>query len=675
MDTHKMEKTARCGLFGVYPHCLQPLASKQSYLFLYSLLALVQSMVYPYLSAVLSTVERQFGIRSDEAAWIYSGNEMSQICFLLLLPFLSKVGNKSTWCSVAMLGAALGCLLCAVPHWARTSDKFHGGGYSGQGGLCGKDTPQNCPSQSIRNWSGILTIFFGIFIVGIGSSSLTSFGLPYIDDNIPKEQSPAFMGIYMATKNIGPALGSALGTICLKFYFILGESGDLEEGDAGWLGAWWLGFPFLSGLILILAPLLAFFPAKLPGDVNTDAGALERQAGETAKTPREYLTDTAQCVKRLAKNKIYIWNTISITLVLFGFIGFITFLPKYIEFHFHQKTSDSASYGSLVSAFASSIGLICSGFVMGRYKFSARTITAYNIVIGGIILASFIGMGFLSCPTITIHGNPSTSTSLNSIHGNPSTSLNSLHGIPSTSLNSSSCSLSCSCNSVFQPVCGVDGTTNYFSACAAGCSSSSNETMAGDSVRIYHNCSCLEIKSQQLGTVPKPTSLPSPFASTLGGVPVKDATDGLCPQDCNMVFFLAMGIFFLVGLISSTGRVGSTIVFLRAVEPRDKSASLIIVISMLSLFALLPSPIIFGALLDQTCLIWGSECGIRTNCLVYDTDKMRRMTFGLLTVSIFLSTLADGGVWYHSKHLKLYGENDKNLELRVVKDKMDTIKQ
>jgi hypothetical protein len=53
-------------------------------------------------------VEKQFGIRSQEAAWIFSGNEISQIFFILVLPFLPRIKKRTLWTSVAMLFSALG---------------------------------------------------------------------------------------------------------------------------------------------------------------------------------------------------------------------------------------------------------------------------------------------------------------------------------------------------------------------------------------------------------------------------------------------------------------------------------------------------------------------------------------------------------------------------------------
>ena len=112
-------------------------SNTQAYTAIYSLLGIVQGMGFSYLSAVLSTIEKQFGIRSkvweeyakfwwsrvlfQETAWVFSGNEISQICFIFALPFLSKIHRRTLWTSVAMICAALGLFLCASPFFAKVT--------------------------------------------------------------------------------------------------------------------------------------------------------------------------------------------------------------------------------------------------------------------------------------------------------------------------------------------------------------------------------------------------------------------------------------------------------------------------------------------------------------------------------------------------------------------------
>ena len=71
------------------------------------MLGAIQGMSYTYLSSVLTTIEKQFGIKSQEAAWIFSGNEISQIFFIFVLPFLTRLQKRIMWTSVALIVSAV----------------------------------------------------------------------------------------------------------------------------------------------------------------------------------------------------------------------------------------------------------------------------------------------------------------------------------------------------------------------------------------------------------------------------------------------------------------------------------------------------------------------------------------------------------------------------------------
>ena len=83
------------------------------------------------------------------------------------------------------------------------------------------------------------------------------------------------LSLVLAGRTLGPALGYVLGTATLKIYVVPGGGGDIQEGDPGWLGAWWLGFIITGCSTLLIAPFLAFFPQRLPdSQEKTDAEAL-----------------------------------------------------------------------------------------------------------------------------------------------------------------------------------------------------------------------------------------------------------------------------------------------------------------------------------------------------------------------------------------------------------------
>eukprot|EP00091_Calanus_sinicus_P016459 TRINITY_DN35824_c0_g1_i1.p1 TRINITY_DN35824_c0_g1~~TRINITY_DN35824_c0_g1_i1.p1 ORF type:complete len:134 (-),score=30.00 TRINITY_DN35824_c0_g1_i1:102-503(-) len=123
-----------------------------------------------------------------------------------------------------------------------------------------------------------------------------------------------------------------------------------------------------------------------------------------------------------------------------------------------------------------------------------------------------------------------------------------------------------------------------------------------------------------------------------------------------------------MSLLGATGRIGNQLVSLRAVDPADKSASITIMVSALSLFVFLPSPIIFGSIMDNACMVWGQNCGETANCLLYDTDAMRNTLCYFVAVCIFFATLADIGVWWNCKHIEIFGievdETSDDVEMR-----------
>ena len=63
--------------------------------------------------------------------------------------------------------------------------------------LCGEarngEAEEHCKVARVKDWPGMVIIFIGFFISGIGSSFFYSFGIPYIDDNISKENSPVVL--------------------------------------------------------------------------------------------------------------------------------------------------------------------------------------------------------------------------------------------------------------------------------------------------------------------------------------------------------------------------------------------------------------------------------------------------------------------------------------------------
>ncbi|NXC39457.1 SO1C1 protein, partial [Penelope pileata] len=68
----------------------------------------------------------------------------------------------------------------------------------------------------------------------------------------------------------------------------------------------------------------------------------------------------------------------------------------------------------------------------------------------------------------------------------------------------------------------------------------------------------------------------------------------------------------------------------RCVQPELKSLAVGLHTLVMRMLAGIPAPVYFGALIDKTCLKWGStRCGQRGACRLYDSDAFRYVYLGL----------------------------------------------
>ncbi len=102
-----------------------------------------------------------------------------------------------------------------------------------------------------------------------------------------------------------------------------------------------------------------------------------------------------EAFKRLLTNKIFMFNFGSSLFYVFAFMGFGTFMPKYMEYVFKMKGSTSSSFAGGVGTISKAIGLLISGWAISRWKPSARFLSGWNVVLGFMFFASLIVFSML----------------------------------------------------------------------------------------------------------------------------------------------------------------------------------------------------------------------------------------------------------------------------------------
>lgn len=217
-----------------------------------------------------------------------------------------------------------------------------------------------------------------------------------------------------------------------------------------------------------------------------------------------------------------------------------------------------------------------------------------------------------------------------------------------------SCNLGCSCDmNDVQPVCGANGLT-YFSPCHAGCTS----LLSNDN---FTNCACVGGHSEG-----------DNLNSGVTKVPV--ATAGPCYTPCEMIFPFIVLLFFMTLLVAIT-QMPVLMVVLRSVAEEEKAFALGIQFVIFRLFGYIPSPIVFGSVIDSTCLVWKQTCegSQGGRCLMYDIELFRYKYVGICAGIKLLSFLIFSFDWYLIKKHQEKEEERGGLTMGEVVNSMVSI--
>ncbi|XP_048504737.1 solute carrier organic anion transporter family member 74D isoform X2 [Athalia rosae] len=662
-----MTETNDCGVLGFYPRWLKNKATPKLFMAIYGLLGTVQAMSFVYLTVILTTLEKRFKIPSRTTGIMLCGNEISQVLSLVLV-FYGSTGHRPRWIAVGVGLSAAACFVLAAPHFiygpgkdalALTQEHLDQTLLNAttskpeESLVCPRQSgPKICDEDDFSD-SGILPrllVFGSQFVLGIGTTLYYGLGQAYMDDNSKKKSAPMLLGVTFALRTIGPVIGFVLGYGCLTLYIDPSLHPVITKDNPRWLGAWWLGWIILGVVMGIFAVLIAMFPKTLPKPENGVAekdgeiplklnsardGSVPAQklatkpAAKISPGETPLLKDFLKAMARILKNKIVMCNNVSAVFYVIGIAGYMTFFAKYLEVQFGTSAASGTVVAGPVSLIGMVFGFMGSGVVISKFKPGPRKLLFWNVIVGTSFLLGLISFMFIKCPEPEIQGLDLQTSKLNF---------------------TTSCNVGCGCEGIkFAPVCHEASGTTFYSACHAGCTTilESNE---------FGGCSCISGVNETAN-------------SSSGTIDYK-VKAGPCPTDCTQAYLLFLIQACLLQAMACSGKISNVLVNYRAVETRDKSIALGFSLMILSLFALIPGPIISGTIIDATCLIWEKSCGGKGNCWVYHRDNFRQYLNLTAASFVLIGVIFDFLVWYWGKDLDLYGagEEDKRREFVSVND-------
>jgi len=145
------------------------------------------------------------------------------------------------------------------------------------------------------------------------------------------------------------------------------------------------------------------------------------------------------------------------------------------------------------------------------------------------------------------------------------------------------------------------------------------------------------------------------------------ATAGPCYTNCQMVMPFMVLLFFMTLVVAVT-QMPVLMVVLRAVSEEEKAFALGIQFVIFRLFGYIPSPILFGNVIDSTCLLWKSTCKGEEGgrCLMYDIEAFRYKYVGVCCGIKVLSVIIFCLDWYLIKRRENEEKKQKSMTVGEI---------
>lgn len=312
------------------------------YMICFSALGILQGCYYSYLIGINTTLERRFAYGSRTAGFVFFADNFGPILLGAFIGTYSPKRHRPRWVGGAAILMGASCLLASLPYWlfGKADEAFSMTDPEVESDLnhfCHDQEEErrvrdlNCAqSRKTETLPALLLLVSCNFLTGIGTAVYYSAGTAYLDELIRKKHSAVYMAIMTVVRGCGPCLGFIFSALILAVYEDPSYNPGFADEDPRWIGAWWLGFAILGFFQLLFAAPLFFFPKNL---VDEDPENPTEQESDLS------IREAFQASKRIIKNPVVVVQMCAHVFKWFGVLGFITYVPKYVQEHFQQSPS------------------------------------------------------------------------------------------------------------------------------------------------------------------------------------------------------------------------------------------------------------------------------------------------------------------------------------------------
>lgn len=603
-----------CGWCRFRPRWLQTLNRPSVFLVFLCVFAMAQSATISGLVLVsITTLERRFNLPSTRTGTISSCFDFVVMAVIVFVTYGGEKGNKPVFIGTGAFIFALGSYVFTLPHFL--TDSYQYGGTPGDN-FCSVNRTENELCDVTRPGSETLSQYFWVFIGaqilhGLGAAPLYALGQTFLYENVKPKQSSVYIGIFQAAATFSPAIGFLGGGVLLDNLYtdlsVPAEEVEIDNLSPLWVGNWWIGFLILGTIALLTCFPLIAYPKNLPG-----AKAFRSQRKSSTQKGAEFtpsagfggsLKDFPRAIFTLLKNWPFSFINLAVASENFIVACVSVFGPKYVESQFNLTSGDAAILVGVVIIPAGLFGCLFGGWVIKKFHLEFKgQIRFCLIVLFSSLLLAFAFL--LTCDNVPFAGITRDYTDWGEIDEPQNLT--------------STCNLDCSCSNDFDPVCGSNDIL-YYSACHAGCTT---ELDMEDGKRRYSDCLCIITSN-----------------TTSKGIVYGTAKEGRCEKiGCVFRPYFFVIVALILGLSLSI-TVPTITAVLEVVAPAQRSTAMGLQSLLYRGLGTVPGPIVFGALIDKSCILWERECDGLGTCWMYRNLDFALYTFGIVVICRILSLL------------------------------------
>ncbi|XP_067666969.1 solute carrier organic anion transporter family member 2B1-like [Haliotis asinina] len=618
---------SHCGAGSCRPQALQCFKNVLSFSLFYGLAAMITQSLTVYIVSQVTALEKQFNMNSTTTGIILSCNDIGFLCTVLVVSHYGSHRHIPRIIALSTILFGVSGILASMCHFfdpyylpRLSTDNVMNSSLdqSFTAPLCDPDnmTSDACGEEDVASDSGT------------AQSIVWLLGISMVLQGIGKSPRTSLSTTYIDDNNpIKTKTGLYIGISVTMTLFgpamAVGLGGlfrtipvDLQDTLLTPRHPKWIGAWWIGFLLFGCLGVVVGIPLMyFPKRI---VPTKETQSSKEDVPVKEKIKELPRSMFRVLKSPIYSLSLTGVLFMLFLVGGGQSFKPKYIEKQFMVPASKTNIILGVQTLLSATVGTFTGGLLTSRLKLTRAGCLKFTLFTLVLSLLCNVVMFFLGCDTPKIHG------------------FHDKEGI----ISFDDGIRVCSCDSTsFFPVCGDDGMT-YFSPCFAGCTNQSLSMYGG----------CTKVTSGQ-------------------------TTAGMCVSDCPY-FYHYIAVDMIQKLIGTMSILPIYMILIRSVEDRDKATAFGLFSFLSSLLGFLPAPIVFGYIIDSTCIIWESSCGVRGSCGQYELESLRvrlnATECGIRVAGLILFGVAffvlnlQGGDKTTDETLERAKDSDKKMESSVM---------